>query len=166
MLTTRIRNVDTDAQADAGMQSLNEPDFKALVDSHPKAIMLTAQDGSIAYVNDQFERVTGYRQEEIVGHNPSILSSGMHSREFYIDMWQSLERDKRWEGLIWNRRKNGETYPQWLNIYPVEHEGGAFCTGVFMDLDFFKSVNDLHGHDWRPGAETGGGVHPGRVAQR
>ena len=201
MLTTRIRNVDTDAQADAGMQSLNEPDFKALVDSHPKAIMLTAQDGSIAYVNDQFERVTGYRQEEIVGHNPSILSSGMHSREFYIDMWQSLERDKRWEGLIWNRRKNGETYPQWLNIYPVEHEGGAFYTGVFMDvgeltanderlaalayydpltelpnrtlfqeflkaracqrepadrcfavlfidLDFFKSVNDLHGHDY------------------
>ncbi|NWO05008.1 MAG: EAL domain-containing protein [Alteromonadaceae bacterium] len=183
------------------MRPLSEQDFKALVDSHPKAIMLANPDASIAYVNEQFERVTGYHHDEIVGQNPSILSSGLHSREFYNDMWHSLERDKRWEGLIWNRRKNGETYPQWLNIYPVEHEGGSFYTGVFMDvgeltanderlaalayydpltelpnrtlfqeflkaracqreasgrcfavlfidLDFFKSVNDLHGHDY------------------
>lgn len=201
MLTTRIKNVDTDVRARTGMRPLSEQDFKALVDSHPKAIMLANPDASIAYVNEQFERVTGYHHDEIVGQNPSILSSGLHSREFYNDMWHSLERDKRWEGLIWNRRKNGETYPQWLNIYPVEHEGGSFYTGVFMDvgeltanderlaalayydpltelpnrtlfqeflkaracqreasgrcfavlfidLDFFKSVNDLHGHDY------------------
>lgn len=201
MLDTRIKNADRDERVQAAMQALNEQDFKALVDLHPKAIMLSTLDATIAYVNRQFEMVTGYQQEEIVGQTPSVLSSGLHSREFYNDMWQSLETEGRWEGLIWNRRKNGETYPQWLTIYPVEYEAGSFYTGVFMDvgeltanderlaalayydpltelpnrtlfqeflkaracqrnyanscfavlyidLDFFKSVNDLHGHDY------------------
>ena len=201
MLTTRIKNTGREQRVEASMQSLSGQDFKALVDLHPKAIMLSGLDATIAYVNRQFEAVTGYQQEEIVGQTPSILSSGLHSREFYADMWRRLESEGRWEGLIWNRRKNGETYPQWLTIYPVEYEEGCFYTGVFMDvgeltanderlaalayydpltelpnrtlfqeflkarasrrnydktcfavlyidLDFFKSVNDLHGHDY------------------
>ncbi|WP_342631271.1 EAL domain-containing protein [Marinobacter alkaliphilus] len=182
------------------MQVLKERDFKALVDNHPRAIMLSTPDARIAYVNRRFQSVTGYPPEEVLGRAPSVLSSGLHSPEFYQAMWQSLNDSGRWEGLIWNRRKNGENYPQWLTIYPVEYHGQRLFAGVFMDvgeltagderlaslayydpltelpnrslfqeflkarvsqrkpenscfavlyidLDFFKSVNDLHGHD-------------------
>lgn len=201
MLTTRTKRYDMDERARASMQALNEQDFKALVDLHPKAIMLSTPDATVTYVNEQFQSVTGYRPEEIVGKTPAILSSGLHSRDFYDEMWQSLAETGRWEGLIWNQRKNGENYPQWLTIYPVEYDGRKFYVGVFMDvgdltsndehlaslayydpltelpnrtlfqeflkarackrgpgngsfavlyidLDFFKSVNDLHGHDY------------------
>jgi diguanylate cyclase (GGDEF)-like protein/PAS domain S-box-containing protein len=182
------------------MQALKQKDFRALVDNHPRAIMLATTEPRIAYVNQVFRSVTGYQTDEVLGKTPSLLSSGLHSPEFYKAMWESLERHGRWEGLIWNRRKNGEAYPQWLTIYPVEHDNRRFYAGVFMDvseiaagderlaslayydpltelpnrslfqeflkarvsqreregrrfavlyvdLDFFKSVNDLHGHD-------------------
>ncbi|ERS83135.1 diguanylate cyclase [Marinobacter sp. C1S70] len=182
------------------MQALTEQDFKALVDNHPRAIMLSTPDAVITYVNRMFQAVTGYRPEEVLGRAPSVLSSGLHSPEFYQAMWESLNESGRWEGLIWNRRKSGENYPQWLTIYPVDYQGKRLYAGVFMDvgelaasderlatlayydpltelpnrslfqeflkarvnqrkdtadlfavlyidLDFFKSVNDLHGHD-------------------
>ncbi|MEQ5815840.1 EAL domain-containing protein [Marinobacter sp. NFXS11] len=182
------------------MQALQQQDFRALVDNHPKAIMLATREPRILYVNEKFRSVTGYRSDEVLGQPPSVLSSGFHSREFYQAMWRAIGHKGRWEGLVWNRRKNGETYPQWLTIYPVEHESHRFYAGVFMDvgdmtadderlaslayydpltelpnralfqeflkarvsqraqdgqafavlyidLDFFKSVNDLHGHD-------------------
>lgn len=182
------------------MQALQQRDFRALVDNHPKAIMLSTTEPRIAYVNRKFRSVTGYQSEEVLGQSPSLLSSGVHSPEFYQAMWASLDSHGRWEGVIWNRRKNGETYPQWLTIYPVEHENRRFYAGVFMDvgdltandehlaslayydpltelpnrmlfrefltarvsqherdgrcfavlyvdIDFFKSVNDLHGHE-------------------
>ncbi|WP_449286108.1 putative bifunctional diguanylate cyclase/phosphodiesterase [Marinobacter sp. PE14] len=182
------------------MQALQQQDFRALVDNHPKATMLATREPRILYVNEKFRSVTGYRSDEVLGQSPSVLSSGFHSREFYQAMWRAIGHKGRWEGLVWNRRKNGETYPQWLTIYPVEHENHRFYAGVFMDvgdmtadderlaslayydpltelpnralfqeflkarvsqraqdgqafavlyidLDFFKSVNDLHGHD-------------------
>jgi len=182
------------------MQVVEHQDFRALVEHHPRAIMLATTEPRIAYVNRCFQSVTGYREEDVLGESPSVLSSGLHSPDFYQDMWGSLRSNGRWEGLIWNRRKNGETYPQWLSIYPViqgsrkfyagifmdvgdpaagderlaslayydpltelpnrslfqeflrarvdRRQGAGGCFGVlFIDLDFFKSINDLHGHD-------------------
>jgi diguanylate cyclase (GGDEF)-like protein/PAS domain S-box-containing protein len=182
------------------MQALQQQDFRALVDNHPRAIMLSTTEPRIAYVNRMFRSVTGYHPEEVVGQAPSVLSSGLHSPEFYQAMWKSLSDHGRWEGVIWNRRKNGETYPQWLTIYPVQRQGRQFFAGIFtdvgdiaagderlaslayydpltelpnrslfqeflkarvsqrerdggcfavlyVDLDFFKSINDLHGHE-------------------
>ncbi|WP_228260718.1 PAS domain-containing protein [Marinobacter orientalis] len=116
------------------MQLLQQKDFKALVDNHPRAIMLSTTEPRIAYVNRMFRAVTGYQADEVLGEAPSLLSSGMHSSEFYQAMWDSIDHQGRWEGLIWNRRKNGETYPQWLTIYPVEHDDRRFYAGVFMDV--------------------------------
>ncbi|MDR9424779.1 MAG: PAS domain S-box protein [Marinobacter sp.] len=114
---------------------MNEHDFRALVDNHPRAIMLSTPEATIVYVNNQFQSVTGYRPEDIIGKTPSVLSSGLHSRGFYSDMWVCLEETGRWEGLIWNRRKNGENYPQWLTIYPVEYDGRKLYAGIFMDVE-------------------------------
>jgi len=116
------------------MQALTEQDFKALVDNHPRAIMLSTPDAVITYVNRMFQAVTGYRPEEVLGRAPSVLSSGLHSPEFYQAMWESLNESGRWEGLIWNRRKSGENYPQWLTIYPVDYQGKRLYAGVFMDV--------------------------------
>ncbi|UDL05655.1 putative bifunctional diguanylate cyclase/phosphodiesterase [Marinobacter sp. CA1] len=182
------------------MDTLKDHSFKQLVDQHPRAIMLATTEPTITYVNQQFCRVTGYSVSEIVGLKPSVLSSGFHSEQFYADMWHTIAEQGHWEGVIWNRRKSGEIYPQWLNIFPIEQEGerlyaGAFldvselnprdrglesmayfdtltelpnrslfreflnakvsqCESggsqfavLFIDLDFFKGVNDLHGHD-------------------
>ena len=116
------------------MQALQQQDFRALVDNHPRAIMLSTTEPRIAYVNRMFRSVTGYQAEEVVGQAPSMLSSGLHSPEFYQAMWKSLSDYGRWEGVIWNRRKNGETYPQWLTIYPVIRDGRQFFAGVFTDV--------------------------------
>jgi len=116
------------------MQAVQQQDFRALVEHHPRAIMLSTTEPRIAYVNRSFQAVTGYCQDEVLGEPPSVLSSGLHSRDFYRGMWESIHTNGRWEGLIWNRRKNGETYPQWLSIYPVIQGSRRFYAGVFMDV--------------------------------
>src|SRR5690606_15480464 len=105
------------------MQALTEQDFKALVDNHPRAIMLSTPDAVLTYVNRMFQTVTGYRPEEVLGTARSGLNAGRHSAELYQAMWESLKESGRWEGLIWIRRKNGENYPQWLTFYPVDYQG-------------------------------------------
>ena len=77
------------------MQALQQQDFRALVDHHPRAIMLSTTEPRIAYVNRMFRSVTGYLEEEVVGQAPSVLSSGLHSPEFYQTMWQSLSNHGR-----------------------------------------------------------------------
>jgi hypothetical protein len=57
-------------------------------------------------------------------------------------MWCSLNQTGCWEGLIWNRRKNGENYPQWLNIYPVDCQGQRLFAGVFMDVGELTANNE------------------------
>lgn len=182
------------------MPSLRESQYRAVLDQHPRAMMLATREPRIVYANQMFRKVTGYLPDEVIGESPSILSSGMHPPEFYRSMRSSLAELGRWEGVIWNRRKSGDTYPQWLTIFPVRTSGGELFAGVFSDvgenrdssevvtalayydpltglanrslfqeflkarvnqsrrnndsfsvlfvgLDFFKGVNDLHGHD-------------------
>lgn len=176
-----------------------DKEFKALVDCHPRAMMLATQEPRIVYVNRVFQQITGYDADTVIGEKPSVLSSGYHGRDFYRGMWRQLSTENRWEGLIWNQRSNGEIYPQWLTIYGVEINERQCYVGTFMDvgdlaamdekmaslayydmltrlpnrhlfqaflesrtgqqglspahfsvlyldLDFFKEINDLHGH--------------------
>ena len=74
----------------------------------------------ILRVNQAFTKVTGYTAEEAIGQNPRLLSSGRHDSAFYAAMTQSLETTGAWAGEIWNRRKNGEIYPQWMAISAVK----------------------------------------------
>jgi PAS domain S-box-containing protein len=79
-------------------------------DATSYAMMMTAADGTILQVNPAFTRVTGWSPEEAVGRTPSLISSGRQDIDFYEDMWRSMTEAGRWQGEIWNRRKDGEAY--------------------------------------------------------
>ncbi|WP_372972086.1 putative bifunctional diguanylate cyclase/phosphodiesterase [Marinobacter sp.] len=119
-----------------------EDHFRALVESHPRAMMLATDEPRIIYVNRMFESITGYREAEVIGEKPAVLSAGFHGPAFYRDMWASLAEDGRWEGVIWNRRKNGETYPQWLMIHRVGQPDQTFYAGMFMDIGALTSFEE------------------------
>lgn len=107
-----------------------------------EGIMITDKDKNITSVNAAFEFVTGYKSEEVIGKKPSILQSGIHDISFYVDMWEDLYGNGVWQGEIWNRRKTGDIYPEWLTIFSIKDGDGNitnFC-GIFSDLSERKIV--------------------------
>ncbi|TVO63261.1 EAL domain-containing protein [Denitromonas ohlonensis] len=110
-------------------------------DNAAEGITITRPDGVIEMVNPAFTRITGYSAEEAVGQTPKLLHSGRHSEAFYQRMWDSLAQHGRWQGEIWNRRKSGEIYPEWLDISPVRNEEGQLIhyLGIFTDISAAKT---------------------------
>jgi len=84
------------------------------------AMLVTDANKVILKVNQAFTQITGYSAEEVIGKTPHMLSSGRHDRDFFEVMWESINRTNLWQGEIWNRRKNGEVYPEWLIITAVK----------------------------------------------
>ena len=111
-------------------------------DGSGEAILITDADKRILAVNTAFTRITGYDKEEILGRAPEYLSSGYHDAGFYQQMWHELHETGHWQGEIWNRRKNGETYPEWLGISAVRDDGGALThyVGIFADISERKAI--------------------------
>lgn len=108
-----------------------------------EALMISDQQGTILSVNTAFCRITGYTKDEVIGKTPKILNSGMHDVSFYQNLWNSLIHNGRWQGEIWNKRKNGEIYPEWLSINkatsPKYNE--AFYISVFTDISSIKETD-------------------------
>lgn len=109
---------------------------EAIIRSSGQAIMVTNKQGTIISVNPAFTAVTGYQPEEIVGKKPNVLKSGKQSKQFYESMWRDLDQEGLWQGEIWNRRKNGEIYPEWLTVSAIRSDTGetAYFVGVFSDI--------------------------------
>jgi diguanylate cyclase (GGDEF)-like protein/hemerythrin-like metal-binding protein/PAS domain S-box-containing protein len=84
------------------------------------AMLVTDANNVILKVNQAFTRITGYSAQEVIGRNPNFLSSGQHDKAFYDAMWERINRTDAWQGEIWNRRKNGEVFPEWLIITAVK----------------------------------------------
>lgn len=106
--------------------------FEASADS----IMVTDARGVIKAVNGVFTKVTGYEPQEVIGRNPRILKSGRMPAEHYAHVWRMLTEAGYWEGEIWNRRKNGKVYQEWLTITAVcDSEGHTIeYVAVFSDI--------------------------------
>ena len=102
----------------------------------PLAITIAGRNREILAVNPAFCRITGYSQEEVIGHNPRILSSGKHDAAFYQTMWDSIHETGAWSGEIWNRRKSGELFLEWITINAVKGDDNelAHYVAVFSDI--------------------------------
>jgi len=112
----------------------------AVFEAASEAIMVCDANNVIELVNSAFSEITGYSVEEATGQTPSILKSGRHQAEFYRSMIEKLNKIGRWEGEIWNRRKNGEVYPQWLSIKTIRDETGKIqrFISLFSDITLRK----------------------------
>lgn len=104
-------------------------------DSTIEGIMITDAEGVIQSVNPAFTTITGYRAEEAIGNNPRLLQSGRQDSEFYQNMWQLLAEKGEWHGEIWNRRKSGEIYPEWLSITAIHNIYGNTTQYVSLFID-------------------------------
>lgn len=122
-----------------------------------EGIMVTRPDGVIEHVNPAFTQITGYRTEDAVGKTPRLLQSGRHSHAFYQRMWDTLTRHGRWQGEVWNRRKSGEVYPEWLDISPVFGDDGTLLhyLGIFSDISSIKASEAQMAHMAQHDALTG-----------
>jgi diguanylate cyclase (GGDEF)-like protein/PAS domain S-box-containing protein len=100
------------------------------------AIFITDAQAKIIRVNRAFSEITGYAAGEVIGKNPSIMSSGRQDKAFYAAMWRQLLETGAWTGEIWDRRKNGEIYPKWLTITAVKNERGETTqyVAIFSDI--------------------------------
>ncbi len=92
------------------------------VEQSPASIIITDKDGTIEYVNPEFEHVTGYTKQEAIGQNPSILKSGHVPPETYTDLWETITRGEIWRGELHNRNKNGELYWEFASICPIKND--------------------------------------------
>jgi PAS domain S-box-containing protein len=101
-----------------------------------EGIMVTDANRLILRVNKAFTTITGYTADDVIGVTPRILSSGKHEKSFYDQMWESIRNTGGWEGEVWNRRKSGDIYPEYLHISAIKDEAGQV-------VNFVASLTDI-----------------------
>lgn len=104
-------------------------------ESSAEAIMITDADNHILSVNESFTRMTGYSADEVRGQSPVMIASGRHDPEFFKALYDALMMHGHWQGEIWNRRKNGEVFPQWQGVSVVRDEDGNITQYVSISSD-------------------------------
>lgn len=118
--------------------SSNEPNnvFEHIENS----VLVTNCESEIIYSNPAFTRSTGYTAEEVLGRNPDFLHSGRHEQQFFDDMWACIKKQGYWEGEIWNRKKSGEIFPEFLTISSLINEEKNLCNyvAIFSDITHLK----------------------------
>ena len=127
--------------------------YRQVFENTAEGISITDTNGAIVRTNPAFEKITGYSAEEAQGQNPRILKSERHPPSFYEEMWREITNNGYWSGKIWNRRKNGEIYPEWLTISAVKDNDGHICyyAAAFNDItdlvDQQEKIRFLAYHD-------------------
>lgn len=110
--------------------------FSEIFKNNTVGVVVTDIDGNIQWINDAFTEVTGYYSAEVVGRKPSILKSGMHDNEYYSNMWNTILSTGKWQGEVFNKRKDGELYQEWLIIIAIRDDRGNIehFVGMMNDI--------------------------------
>ena len=134
-----IRDITRRKQADAHLQLAAK-----VFEQSSEGITITDAKRDIVLINQAFTTITGYSEEEAIGKNPRMLASGRQDREFYRAMWESINATGNWQGEVWNRRKDGSLYPEWLSISRVLDADGTLTNylGIFSDLTRHKAAEE------------------------
>ncbi|WP_293763586.1 EAL domain-containing protein [uncultured Aquitalea sp.] len=114
-------------------------------ESSNEAILITDADNRIVAVNHAFCVITGFSEKEVMGETPALLRSGRHDPHFYRQMWEGLTQRGQWSGEVWNRRKNGEIFPEWLNISVLTDSQGDISHYVAL----FTDISERKEHEAR-----------------
>ncbi len=116
----------------------------AVIEHSGEGIVITDASNRIVSVNPAFTEITGYAPEEVIGSDPKILSSGFHDTSFYEAIWSSIHSTGRWQGEVWNRRKTGEVYPEWLSIACCRCDKGYVSNyiAIFSDITARKVAEE------------------------
>lgn len=135
---------------DVTSQYLTEQQIRlsaSVFDAANEAIVITDENNRIISVNPAFTEITGYSKNEVLGKNPKILNSGKQTKSFYRNLWRTLEKSGSWQGEIWNKRKSGEIYPEWLSISALKEAQGGVSkyVGIFSDIgDSLRAQQLIH----------------------
>jgi diguanylate cyclase (GGDEF)-like protein/PAS domain S-box-containing protein len=127
--------------------------YATVFSSASEGMTITDAASRIVAVNPAFCSITGYAESETLGQTPALLNSGRQDRDFYRQMWATLDAMGTWRGEIWNRRKDGAIYPEWLSITAVRDESGrtSHYIGIFSDITERKEseqrIHHLAHHD-------------------
>jgi len=138
VIQCNIRDITERKKAEADLR------IAAVAFESQDGILITDDNSVILRVNSAFTVITGYLAEEVVGKKPSILSSGRHDTNFYVAMWESINNTGAWEGEIWNRRKNGEIYPEHLTVTEVKDQKGGVANyvAILADITLNKKTEE------------------------
>ncbi|WP_082732425.1 ATP-binding protein [Tepidibacillus decaturensis] len=104
------------------------------IEHSPSSVIITDINGYIQYINPKFTQVSGYTYKEVIGKNVSILKSGIHPKEMYIDFWKTILSGKEWSGEFYNKKKNGELYWESTSVSSIKDENGT--------IKYFISVRE------------------------
>ncbi|MCH7818116.1 MAG: PAS domain S-box protein [Candidatus Marinimicrobia bacterium] len=131
-----IRDMSESIKADAELKKLSNA-----VEQAAEMILIADNNGIIQYVNPEFELITGYKKDEVIGKTPRILKSNKHPEEFYRNMWDMMLGGDTFRGLIINKKKNGEIYYEEKIISPLKDDEGKITHFVSNGRDITKRIN-------------------------
>ncbi len=125
----------------AKLQNLHDHELRiaAAAFESQESFMVTDANNLVLRVNNGFTALTGYTANEVIGKNPRLLSSGRHNKEFYETMWQTLLTERFWQGEIWNRKKSGHIFPEWICITAINNSAGEI-------VNYVATSNDISQH--------------------
>ena len=118
--------------------------IEQVFESSQEGIFITDERSRILSINRAFTRITGYTLDEVLGKTPALLKSGRQDSSFYAEMWAQIHAEGHWAGEIWNRRKSGEVYPEWLTVNAIRDDHGQVrqYLGIFTETSSRKAAEE------------------------
>lgn len=131
--------------------------WSAVYQNTQEAVLISDASGRIIDVNQAFTKITGYTREEAIGQSTNLLKSGYQDASFYKRFWRTLNTEGRWQGEIWNRRKDGNVYPEFITVSSIRDAAGkvVYFIAIFYDIGFVSSQTERFKHLAHHDALTG-----------